>query len=936
MFGRLKIPRITEVLFICFFTFIGIKAQTAIQPSVEMEIRESYLNDQFLSHILKFTNTSDYEFNGYVQFESASEISPLSRKSRPVKIAPNDSNFVAFKLIVGKEISSGRKDVRYDLFDEDGTFVSRGDVNFEIEERVHVHLMTDDTPIMLINPEDSVRINVTVNNLGNTTEEITIVFNVPELRGMPAITELKAIIEPMSRMKFTYSFIPSSNLHNLIQFPVNITAMRGREKMLFGSRTVTVQNVLSNRNYRDTDPIRSIYTGAGINDNYITMSYRQYNSLSGVLQMQGGGLLNLPTGYIQLKGNMYKYNSMQTPVVSNSSLMYKMYENEFTVGNLSEQMELPLYGRGAKVKFSDDKKSRSITFGAIDQNYNLVSSNPWFEDYYSFYAVGEIGENNYDKGAKISYLYHKNPYERANYQLGSLQWRTAFGKNWNIEINAHTALGKYGTIKKDKFSGAAEMNYFGRVSVKISLNGSGYYSDGYFPGSRRGSINFSQSINIMLGKEVYLNGNLGYNKTEPKYISNNYEYFSENNYGNIYLSLPKISRLHTSVYYRHQGERSSVYTNHLEGEDKPDYSSMNSHRFGWQWRWQNPGMLHSLFGTIEGGFFKDPFENENILQAKATLSYSFDWLNIDLSYQKGAYYLYEYMTSKGRSSDFYRYTASASVQKNISRKIVFSAGANFSRDSYQGSIPSINVNTIWSPSDKLSLFLNSYWYRYSFVNNKNMFNTEVGLTYTFGQTKPDSGKKSKVKAQIYYDYNSNNKFDENDEPAAGYLININENVFVSDEDGEVRYTHVPYGEYKAEPLKVDSWFFSKRNFNVNGGKTKLNIPLKQSGRVSGIVEYIKSELSVDIVPRYDGFRFTITNSDNSITRIVVTDNKGNFTTFLPQDIYTITLDKKTLMEYTDCKELTRVFQVEPGKTTKLDNFEIEVKERKVNIKRFVN
>lgn len=66
MFGRLKIPRITEVLFICFFTFIGIKAQTAIQPSVEMEIRESYLNDQFLSHILKFTNTSDYEFNGYV------------------------------------------------------------------------------------------------------------------------------------------------------------------------------------------------------------------------------------------------------------------------------------------------------------------------------------------------------------------------------------------------------------------------------------------------------------------------------------------------------------------------------------------------------------------------------------------------------------------------------------------------------------------------------------------------------------------------------------------------------------------------------------------------------------------------------------------------------------------------------------------------------
>ncbi len=936
MFGRLKIPRITRVLFICFFTFSGIKAQTATSTPVEMEIRESYLNDQILSHILKFTNTSDYEFNGNVKFESASEINPLSRNSRPVKIAPDDSSFVAFKLIVGKEISSGKKNIRYDLFDEDGTFVLKGDVNFEIEERVHVHLMTDDAPIMLINPEDSVRINVTVNNSGNTTEEITLVFNVPELRGMPAFTEFKAVIEPMSRIKFTYSFIPSNNLHDLIQFPVNITAMRGREKMLFGSRTVTVQNVLSNRNYRDADPMRSIYTGAGINDNYITMSYRQYTSLSGVLQMQGGGLLNLPAGYLQLKGNVYNYNSMQTPVVSNSSLMYKLYENEFSVGNLSEHLELPLYGRGAKVKFSDDKKRKSINFGAIDQNYNLVSSNPWFEDYYSFYAVGEIGENDHNKGAKISYLYQKNPYERAGYQLGSLQWRTAFGKNWNIEMNAHTALGKYETVEKDKLSGAAELNYSGSISDKISLNGSGYYSDGYFPGSRRGTINFSQGINVMLGEEIYLNGNLGYNKTEPKYINRNYDYFSEYNSGNIYLSLPKVLRLNTSVYYRHQGERSSIYKNHRDGQENPDYSSMNSHRFGWQWRWQNPGMKYSLFGTIEGGFFKDPLESDNILQSKATLSYSFDWLNIDLSYQKGAYYLYEYITSKAQGSDFYRYTASASVRKNISKKIVLSAGANYNRDSYQGSIPSVNINTIWSPSDKLSLFLNSYWYSYSFLSNKNMFNTEVGLTYTFGQTNPDAGKKSKVIAHIYYDHNSNNKFDENDEPATGYLININENPFISDKDGEVRYTNVPYGEYKAEPLKVDSWYFNKKNFKVNGGKTKLNIPLKLSGTVSGIVDYIKSELSVDIVPRFEGFRFTITNSDNSIKRTVVTDNKGNFTTFLPQDIYTITLDKKTLMEYTDCKELTRVFQVEPGKTTKLDNFEIEVKERKVNIKRFVN
>jgi len=36
---------------------------------------------------------------------------------------------------------------------------------------------------MVINPEDSVRIQVTVHNSGNTVEEVTVVFNVPNLRG---------------------------------------------------------------------------------------------------------------------------------------------------------------------------------------------------------------------------------------------------------------------------------------------------------------------------------------------------------------------------------------------------------------------------------------------------------------------------------------------------------------------------------------------------------------------------------------------------------------------------------------------------------------------------------------------------------------------------------------------------------------------------------
>ncbi|MDD4009179.1 MAG: hypothetical protein PHQ67_05130 [Fermentimonas sp.] len=928
MSGRLKIPCLTGVLLIGLFTNDGLKAQASMQDSIQMEIREFNVNEQVLSHVLKFTNSSKNEFKGTVKFNSISEINTLSSNRRPIDIAPGDSSFVAFKFLIGKNISAGTKILSYGLFDESDIFVLNTEVKIEVKERVHIHLMTDDAPVMLINPEDSVRINVTVNNFGNTFEEVTLIFNVPELRGASPFTEMKATVDPMSRKIFTYSFIPSNNLLTVVQFPVQITAVKGSEKMIFGNRSVIVQNVSTKRSYGEVNPGQTMFAGLRSYDNSVTLSYSQYNSLSSILQLQGGGYLNLPAGYLHLKSNLYKYSAMRAPVVTNTSLNYKLHENEFTIGNLNEQMELPLFGRGAKIKLSNNKKSKIITLGAIDQNFNLLSSRPWFAGYFSFYAMGEIGSGNYDRGAKASYLYQKNPYERADYHLGSLQWRNILGNSWDFDLKAHVSMGRYDKGDSNKFSGAAELSYGGNIFENVKLNGSGYYSDGYFPGSRRGTTNLLQEVNIKLSSDIHLSGSFGYNKTKPKYYRNNYEFLSENSNVNLFLSLPKISRLFFSVFYRHQGERSSFYA---KGNQH-----MASHRIGWQWRWQNPGMKHSLFGTIETGFFNDPLERDQLVQAKTTLNYSYQWMNVDLSYQTGAYYLYEYTMAKLHGAGFYRFIASVSVRKDISKKILLSSAVHFTRNAYQGNIPSVTLNINWSPKDNISLFLNSYWYRYPFINQKNIFNTEVGVSYIFSKTKPLSGRKSNVIAQVYYDHNSNDRFDEGDEPASDYLINIDENAFVSDKKGKVRYSSVPYGDYEVKPMYAGRWFFNKANFRVHRSETKLNIPLKRSGTLRGNIRYVMGDYSMDITPRYEGLRFTVYNSDSCFTRAVVTDSEGEFMTFLPQGMYTIILDKRSLMEHTDCKESVRVVRIVAGMINYLEDFEIEVKERKINVKRFYN
>jgi len=925
----------TGLSLIFLFTFTGVNAQSAAEEPVTLEIRESSVNEQIVSHILKITNRSEQPFNGTVLLDALPEIRPLSQAEREVSVAPGDSSFIAYKMVMGRDIAAGRKTVRYCVYDEKKEKVLCRETYIDIEKREHIYLLADYAPVMVFNPEDSVRIQVTVNNSGNTREEVTVVFNVPDLRGAPPFTELKETVLPMEQKRVTYSFIPSSNLLSSGQFSVSVTAMKGREKMIFGSKTVTVQNVSSNRRYVDINRVRSLFPGQGSDDNSLTLSYRQYNASSNMLQLRGGGYLNLPAGYLHLKGDIYKYSSQPTPMVTNTSLSYKLYENVFTVGNVSEQTELPLYGRGMKAIFSDEKKSKTLTIGAVDQNFNLLSSEPWFANYYSFYAQGALGVNNMDRGVKATYIYQKNPYEKATYNVAGLQWRTLLGKNWSIQLEAHGSLSNYENVAGNKLSGAAEFRYKGKLFSGLNLDGSGYYSDAYFPGSRKGTVSLTQGVSRKLLNDLYIAGSIGYNRTAPKSYAFDYTYLSENSYGNLTFSLPKWGRISSSFHYRYQGESSPSYASYLDAETVSGNVRMASHRMGWQWRWQSPDMRHSLFGTLEGGAFADPLESGRSGQAKTTLNYSWQWLTAEVSYQRGPYYLYEYMMAKQQGKEFFRFTSSASVNRNISKKVSLASNINFTRDVYQGNVPSANLTANYSPKDDLAFFLNAYWYRYRFVNTNNVFNVQVGVTWNFSKAQPLSGKKSSVIAKVYYDHNANSRYDNGDEPAEGYLLDIDRKSFVAGEKGEVRYTSVPFGSYTVKPLQTGQWSFDQQEFKVDRFKTRIEIPLRQSGTLRGSIRYEAGENSVEIVQRYEGFRFTISDNGGKLQQTVVTDANGRFITFLPVGEYTITLDQKTLPEHTECKEPVRNFSVKAGELNQLDPFVIEVKSRQVNVRKFI-
>src|SRR5690554_7111219 len=170
---------------------------------ISIELTNSTKTEQMVSHVLKVTNLSEDVFKGGVKVDIPEGIRSLSINERLISLMPGDSTFVSFKLVLTKNLDFGEKKVLYNLLDNEGAFIDSTGTSLQIERREQLLLMVDNRPNLLTNPDDSVRINVTLRNSGNITEDVYIVFNVPNLQGASPFTELTATLHPGEQRDFT-------------------------------------------------------------------------------------------------------------------------------------------------------------------------------------------------------------------------------------------------------------------------------------------------------------------------------------------------------------------------------------------------------------------------------------------------------------------------------------------------------------------------------------------------------------------------------------------------------------------------------------------------------------------------------------------------------------------------------------------------------------
>ena len=918
-------------VFLILFAFVMVSAQHL--PAVDMEVRSESGNEGH--HIMDLTvilkNKEQVSFKGKINIHVPDGIRVAAANGITADLDAGETLFLPVKIIVSNNAVAGEKTITLNLSDLQNRTVSEKSTTFKVAEDTALRILAENPVLYINNIKDSVEIRARVSNLGNTRQNITVVFKIPEITQENIFVEKKGSIAMQKDSVFIFRFMPSGPLSRTPQFSVSIAGFRDPEKEIFGNASVSVQNVASSQRYQDPqNTVLSDY-----NKNSITATYRRVGENLNMYQLRGAGSFNLPSGYISVRGNIYTLNGQGEPVITNTYVTYRNTQNEYTVGSISKVMEMSMFGRGAEYAWNSFAKDKRLEVGFVDQTFSLVERHSFLEYGYGFYARGTMLQ---DAARSISatYVFRNDPYEKARHNLVGTDMQYSFNKDWNMMAKVYSGLSVYDQINITKPSLAVESQYSGNIR-KINLNGNYFYSTDYYPGNRRGMLQVQQNVSASINKDYSVYGNLLISNFSPKFYFFDNNLISDTFRLDTGASLPKIGNVGITLGFQYQDEKSNAYNNFFDTALNQEKKTLIAQRLTDYMTWSSPNARHSTVFGLEAGRVVYPDKDHAGFQMKALGNYSYKWFNLNLMYQYGSYFLSEYAFSKvfNENSTYKKISLSAFVNENFfDQRLTVASGATYTDDIFYGKSPSGFVNLKYS-GKMYGIYLNTSWFYYSSrSNNNSLLTVEAGVTLNLKTSTLDPGKKGNVTAFVYYDNNTNGIYDEGDKAAEGYLVMLNTVSFRTDRNGNLNYKALPFGKYALRQIIQKGWYYDEAEIDLNRHNYVLQIPLHQNGTVKGNINYeFNAKTAMEFDPKMGGIVFNIYRNDQLLQRMV-TDDNGEFVFFLESGKYRIELNENSLPENAYVEHTDAEADIEAGKIMTLKPFIIKVKEKKVRVKKF--
>ncbi|WP_262988995.1 hypothetical protein [Chryseobacterium gilvum] len=904
------------------------------RPNVVMEFEKS--NDAQKSRLLNLVmvvkNLESERFKGKVQLICPKGFRNVNAEDASIELAPQETRYIPIKIIIGEDAQAGSSVIIAKLFTQSGILISEQSTSHTIDIDQSLIINPIATSIYRSSDQEPLSIKIKVSNTGNVKQDITVVCKFPDPEDSNLFMEQEAAIEAKKDSIFTFTYIPTKSLARLSNFIINISGFRNPDKEIFGSASIAVQNISSVQKYHNLE----FSNFSEETKNQITASYRKVGKDINMYQITGSGGVNVSSGYIFMRGNIAFLDHQQNLLVTNTNLVYRQGNNEYSIGSVNKLLDMTIVGRGAEYSHVFSKYQK-LEIGFVDQNFNVAEKNSWLKNGYGFFAKGTLHSNNSSRNMAATYIYRYDPFEKVKHSILGTEINHSFNQLWFLNAKVNGGISSYESENRTKPSFSAESNYSGKIK-NFNLNGNYFFSTDYYPGNRRGSMQIQQNISKDI-KEHTLHSNISISNFSPKFYFFERAQQSQNTRIEVGNRFPKIKDFNISILYQYQNESSNSYNNFFGNQLNTDVQHMTAHRIVEQISWIHPASRQSAVLSLETGTVQYPTAEENRLQMKVNANYSFRKFNFNTIYQSGSYYLSEYAfsTLTDANAVYKKFSVSLFYNDNVMKdKINLSTGVSYINDQVYGKSPSAFFNAKYS-GKKFDAFINSSWYHYSsgLIRN-NLMTFEVGMTLNLRKTILNKEKKSVIKAFAFYDDNTNNIFDEGEKPASDYILTIENVALKTDSEGEASYKSVPFGKYTLKPFIQQGWYYDEMHFEVDRYAYALDIPLHQNGSLQGKVLFnYNTKTALDFEHRGSAIGFSIFK-ENQLLQKIYTNDEGEFTAFLPTGKYTILLDEPSLPANTFCDMRSYEVQITAGKISKIPDFVIKVKEKKINTIKFGN
>lgn len=913
-------------------------AQTISNSSFFIHTDSTFVaeNGSLVALTITLNNNNSTSFVGRIELKSIDGISLIGQEINRIELESNSKLFYPIRLSIGKNVPAGETKVLLNLVDENNKIQAQFTSLLNVQPKKQVQLISNRPTELMQNIGDSLSISALLSNRGNSQEVITVTASFPNMRGGNKIESKRVFLKAFQDSVITFKKIITKDLLNVERYTVNMAALYENGELI-NNVMVGVQNVSGNRTF--ADPSQG-YSFDSYSNNRISLSGRNLFTDNEAIQLNARGSFQLPVGGIDFSMDAYSYTRLNNrPYLTNTYLNYQLNNKGIMVGNVSESLETFVNGRGVKVYVSNEEQSKFIEIGIVDKSYNLLGDEYKMPGGNGYTAYARTAFNNQvNKQYSGSVLYDRTPYNHSesvilmnDYQYkvnDNLQLGFELGGGLTRAFNTPTSALKPSIAIGNKLSG---------LLGKYNISSNNFYSSGFYPGTRRGVIQFNERIGRSFNK-VNTWVSYSYYNYDPKHLQTE-SFYSSFNTSNSRIEagtyFPISSNISLSLSAKQHTDRGRVGYNQ---EEENPMLRMDAFRLTESINWRSRNDQHTVYLSSENGFAKSPFTGETQLQIRANASWNYRFLTMNSYFQQGDFSIIEsYSNAQQGGKDIYRFNFSAGLRKEFfSKKLKAQFDVNYSDASFSGSNWMYSGLLDYALSSQFSAFANAYIYQYSSsYYSSSVSNIQAGISYNLPAGRKGSTKKSgKLSLFVFYDNNSNGVFDEGDTPAEGRIVMIGGVSFISLANGVVEYKKVPYDEYSLQVPSQEWYAAVPEKINLQSRELTIQIPLQKTGKVTGDLHYnYDNRTSMEFSEKHGGLRIKLLG-ENGKQWEALTNSQGKFTLFVPVGNYQLSVDQSSLPANVFTELETLRIKVEVEKTTTIPEIELKVKQKTIEIKRF--